>query len=305
MNLSMRTIRHALPPGVSGRASSRPALGAAIAIASLLLAACAGAPAPQPGAVPATSLDTTPEIRPGVSAGYLADEAIPDSLHLVPAPPAPGSAALAHDHAVMRAALAMRDTPRFEQARIDADLDFPFAAGTFACALGTRIDAQHTPAAYRLLRRTLADASHSTRTAKDHYQRTRPFVENGAPTGPGAGGAQVRGDRSYPSGHAAIGWTWALVLAQLAPERTDALVARGRNFGESRLVCNMHWQSDILQSRFMGSATFARLQSDPGFRADMAAASKELALARAQGLQPDRDCAAEAAALSLPLDGVL
>ena len=95
------------------------------------------------------------------------------------------------------------------------------------------------------------------------------------------------------------------MLTQAAPERTDALLARGRNFGESRLVCNVHWQSDILQGRFLGAGTFARLQSDPAFRADMDAAATELAAARAQGLAPDRDCAAEATALAQPLAGAL
>jgi len=52
----------------------------------------------------------------------------------------------------------------------------------------------------------------------------------------------------------ALGWAWALILAEIAPERADALFARGRSYGESRLVCNVHCQSDILQGRFMGLA---------------------------------------------------
>jgi acid phosphatase (class A) len=276
----------------------------ALATTAALLVACAAAPvATAPSAAAVT--DKVPELRPGVPAGYLATQAIPDSQALVPAPPAPGSAALAQDHAVMHGALALRDTPRFAQATRDADLDFPFAAGTFACALGTGIDAQHTPAAYRLLQRTLDDAARSTRTAKQRYGRVRPFVENGAPTCTPADETALRGSGSYPSGHVAVGWMWALVLAQAAPERTDALLARGRSFGESRLVCNVHWQSDLLQARFMAAGTFARLQSDPVFRADIAAASAELAQARMQGLAPGRDCAAEAAALAQALPGAL
>ncbi|GAB3511500.1 acid phosphatase [Pseudoxanthomonas daejeonensis] len=273
-------------------------------LGALLLAGCTSAPAPRAAeAAPAPA--AVPEIRPGVPAGYLTAAAIPDSLALVPAPPAAGSAALAQDHAVMKAALALRGTPRFQQATQDADLDFPFAAGTFACALGVGLDAQHTPATVRLLQRTLMDAAISTRAAKERYQRTRPFVENAAPTCTPNDEAALRGNGSYPSGHVAIGWTWALVLSQVAPERTDALLARGRNFGESRLVCNVHWQSDMLQGRFMASGTFARLQADPVFRADVAAATRELADARAQGLPPGRDCAAEAAALAQPLQGAL
>ena len=136
----------------------------ALACAATVLAACAATPvADTPrGSTPAASTTApVPELRPGVLAGYLAADAIPDSLALVPPPPPPaaGSAALAQDHAVMRAALALRGTPRFEQAARDADLDFPFAAGTFACTLGVRIDAERTPATYRLLRRSLCAIS--------------------------------------------------------------------------------------------------------------------------------------------------
>ena len=278
----------------------RPPLAAGLAI---LLAACAGAPVATqvPAAIPAA----VPEIRPGVPAGYLDRSTIPDSQALVPAPPATGSAGLAQDHAVMQAALALRGTPRFEQASLDADLDFPFAAGTFACALGASIDAQSTPATYRLLRRTLIDGAFSTRAAKELHQRTRPFVENGKPTCTPEDEAELRGNGSYPSGHTAIGWLWALVLAQAVPERADALLARGRSYGESRLVCNVHWNSDILQGRFMGSGTFARLQSDPVYQADMAAAKVELAAARAPGSASGRDCTAEAAALAQALPGAL
>ncbi|MFD1042174.1 acid phosphatase [Pseudoxanthomonas kaohsiungensis] len=280
----------------------------ALACSATMLAACAATPVadtPRGSSPAASTTAPVPELRPGILAGYLAADAIPDSLALAPPPPAAGSAALAQDHAVMRAALALRGTPRFEQAARDADLDFPFAAGTFACTLGVRIDAERTPATYRLLRRSLVDAAMATRAAKERYQRARPFVENGAPTCTPDDEAALRGNGSYPSGHVAIGWMWALVLTQAVPAHTEALLARGRSFGESRAVCNVHWQSDILAGRFMAAGTFARLQSDAAFRADVAAASVELAAARTQGQAPDRDCAAEAAALAIPLPGVL
>ena len=72
---------------------------------------------------------------------------------------------------------------------------------------------------------------------------------------------------SYPSGHTAIGWAWALVLCEIAPEQTEAILARGRAFGESRMVCNVHWQSDVIEGRFMGASVVARLHAEPQFRA--------------------------------------
>ena len=110
----------------------------------------------------------------------------------------------------------------------------------------------------------------------------------------------MRKDGSYPSGHTAIGWAWALILTEIAPERADAVLARGRAFGESRVVCNVHWHSDVVEGRFMGAAAVARLHADPGFLADIEAVKAEYAKVRAEGLKPPRDCRAEAKALAQP-----
>ena len=77
----------------------------------------------------------------------------------------------------------------------------------------------------------------------------------------------------------------------------NALVARGQAFGQSRVICGVHWQSDVTQGRIIGAATVARLHADPVFRAQFDAARQELAVVRAKGLKPAGDCAAEAAAL--------
>lgn len=252
-------------------------------LAACLLGAALAAPARQ------ASPDT----------GYLAAEALPDGVALVPPPPAPGSAEEARDQAHMQAALALRDRPRFAQARADADLDFPQAAALFECALGVPVDAQRTPATLRLLQRSLVDAARSTRGAKQKYQRPRPFLANGAPTCTPEEEASLRDSGSYPSGHAAIGWAWALTLAAAAPERGDALLARGREFGDSRVLCNVHWRSDVEQGQLLGTATFLRLLAEPAFRADLEAATTELAALRRAGATPARACPVPAALAAL------
>jgi len=239
-----------------------------------------------------------PEIRPRVLAGYLQPEALPNSLTLLPPPPAEGSAALALDEEVSRRSLALRSTPRWNLAAEDADLMFPQAAATFSCALDAPITEEDTPHLYMLLRRTLADAGLSTYTAKNRYKRTRPFVVNKEPTCSPDEEEYLMKNGSYPSGHTAIGWAWALLLSEIAPEQTDAILARGRAFGQSRVICNVHWQSDVIEGRFMGAAAVARMHSDPAFRADIEAAKVELAAVRAKGLKPTRDCGAEADALA-------
>ncbi len=265
----------------------RPLLGAAIVVT---LASCA-ASVPRSTAVEANV--TTRAI------GYLQADAVPDSLSLVPAPPAADSAGFALDEQVSREARALRGSPRFAQAHRDAELGFPEGADQFACALDLDVSAQQTPALYTLLERSRIDASAATKAAKNHYKRPRPFMVNGEPTCTPEDEAGLRKNGSYPSGHTSIGWAWALILSEISPDRADAIQARGRNYGESRLVCNVHWQSDILEGRFMGAAAVARLHDNPAFQKDLLAARREIAAARAKGLHASRDCAAEEAVLKV------
>jgi hypothetical protein len=157
-----------------------------------------------------------------------------------------------------------------------------------------------------LLRRTLADAGLSTYTAKNQYQRTRPFMVNGGPICTPGEEEGLRKDGCYPSGHTAIGWAWALILTEIAPDRADAILARGRAFGESRVVCNVHWHSDVVEGRFMGAAAVARLHADTAFRAELKDAKAELTAVRAKVLKPTRGCQVEAESLAQhlqPLNG--
>ncbi|MEI7514311.1 MAG: hypothetical protein WCK81_02895 [Betaproteobacteria bacterium] len=90
-----------------------------------------------------------------------------------------------------------------------------------------------------------------------------------------------------------------LILTELAPERSQALLERATAFGQSRAVCAVHWKSDIDVGQLMGAAAVAKLHGNADFLAQLGAARAEIASARTQGSQPNRDCAAEANALAL------
>src|SRR5690606_38014770 len=80
---------------------------------------------------------------------------------------------------------------------------------------------------------------------------------------------------SYPSGHSAVGWLYALVLAEVDPEHAAAIIARGRAYGESRVVCGVHFVSDVDAGRLASSAVFAALAGNAEFQADIASAREE------------------------------
>ena len=232
-----------------------------------------------------------PQVRPNYVIGYLEPAELPDSRALVPVPPAASSAALAADEETYRTTRKLFSTPRGALATKDASLDFPGAADTYSCALDMPVTAEGTPHLYMLLRRVRADASRATDKAKDFYQRRRPFMAHGDQS---CTPAEKMKDDSYPSGHSSIGWAWALVLTELAPDRANAILPRGAAFGQSRVICGVHWQSDVEAGRLVGAATVARLHVNPVFKAQLAVARKEIEAARAAGAKPLLNCATEA-----------
>ena len=231
--------------------------------------------------------------------GYLDSADLPLRLALLGAPPKPGSAALARDEEARRAALALRGTAREKLAAADAELSFPGPAKAFSCAMGTPITEKSTPHLYTLMQRTLTDAGGSTYAGKNAYNRTRPFVAHNEGTCRKDMEPLLRTDGSWPSGHSAAGWAWGLLLAEIQPARATELMTRGLSFGQSRVICDAHWQSDVDAGRIMGAATVASLHSNPAFLADLAAAKKEVEAAQKAGLKPTEDCATESVALSL------
>jgi acid phosphatase (class A) len=256
-------------------------------LALLTLAGCATVSPP-------TSPDGLSGGRPGYVIGYLQPAQLPSGQAFLPPPPAAGSAVLAADEEAYKSTRKLRGTPRWNLATKDADLTFPNAADTFSCALGMNISQEATPHLNMLIRRVRADASRANDKAKDLYKRKRPYLAHGDES---CTPQEKHKDDSYPSGHSSIGWAWALVLAEIAPDRADAIFARGLAFGESRVVCGVHWNSDIQAGRVVGASAVSRLHADPVFKAQLELARKEIEAARKAGAKSPLDCGAEAKAL--------
>lgn len=250
-----------------------------------------------------SKLGTIPEFHPelglGALQGYLNPRDIPNSLALVPPPPAPGSTAYALDVETAKDTFALRDSPRFALAASDFDLHLTNFIADFACALKVQITKDNAPYLYTLLCRSFSDIGQSTYAAKNFYGRKRPFQENGEPLAVPAAREFLEKDPAYPSGHTSLGFGFALLLSEVAPDCANDLLARGRAYGESRIVCNHHWASDVVWGGFMGAATVARLHADPTFCADMEAAKAEYSALRAKAAALTCGCAAETAALAL------
>jgi len=220
------------------------------------------------------ALAQTPEL-----AGYLTADTMPQTLRILPAPPPAGSGRAADDTAIFARTRAMAGSPRWSLATLDADLT-P-RAGMFACAIGVRLDAANAPTLDRMLHRMGYDARAVVDPPKDSFNRPRPYVGvAGNPPICVPKTDSLARSASYPSGHATVAWAWGLILAELAPDRATEILMRARAIGESRIVCGVHYLSDVEEGRTNGSILVAALHSSPEFRADMERARAEVAAAR-------------------------
>ena len=208
--------------------------------------------------------------------GFLTPQSAPDSLAILPPPPPENSVTFLADKAQYETGRTLID--KFRQQLAASDADYKNFATAFSSAFGVPISETQTPALSQLLQNVLQDShDFAMRAAKDHYQRVRPFVMYKDSTCTPAKDKKMAKTGSYPSGHASFGWATALVLAEINPARQTAILRRGYEFGQSRVVCGAHWQSDVDSGRIMGAAVVAALHANEKFAQEMAAAKREFA----------------------------
>jgi acid phosphatase (class A) len=172
----------------------------------------------------------------------------------------------------------------------------------YSCAAGMALDPAIDLALFRLLRRMVGDSEAIEQHAKLVYKRPRPFVENGGPMCT-PDDKSILASYSYPSGHSTFSWTAGMIMAELMPERATPLMKRARSYGESRVVCGAHYESDVEAGRVVASALFAVLQTNSQFRADLDSARAELTANRARSSAPAdaAECRLEADADANPV----
>lgn len=276
---------------------------AALAVGLAVLVACAGGisqtatqPAVTTPLAPAASAQT-PAARP---AGFLTSATLPNAIATIPVAPKEGEARNTLDWDIFRKTRALEGTDRWALAKSDDSYKPVDLLKDFSCSVGVSLTPENSPTLMSILQRTTLDAGLAAEAAKQLYRRTRPFLHN-----PGnicidrEGGIAKSFD--YPSGHASLGWTAGLVIAQLAPDHATPVLARGRAYGESRVVCGVHNMSAVEAGRTNAAGVFAALQGSDEYRAALDKARAELAAARAAGGVPDAAACTKEAELVKPL----
>jgi len=71
---------------------------------------------------------------------------------------------------------------------------------------------------------------------------------------------------SYPSGHTTYGYTGAVVLAVLVPERYGQMMVRAAEYGNDRIIVGAHYAMDVLAGRTLALYDMSHLlANDPAY----------------------------------------
>ncbi|MCU1250197.1 MAG: hypothetical protein JWQ49_3226 [Edaphobacter sp.] len=142
----------------------------------------------------------------------------------------------------------------------------------FESVLGTGFTAEALPVTATLSAHIRKDESAASGSLKKFYHRPRPYQVDSTlhpvcPLNPEP--------TSYPSGHSLSGYLLAFTLVQLVPEKRQQILDRADEYVHNRLICGVHYASDIEASRSVAYAIFGSLLASPEFQRDLGAAREE------------------------------
>ena len=207
---------------------------------------------------------------------YFTTGEMPDMLKWCPAPPDTTSAHFAYDIMQYFWGKTMRlDKERADIAIRDAVYGLDCIIREFSEPFGLQISKEETPEIYKVLREGTATCDSICTFPKKYYMRKRPFMRFKEQTLTPDDEPALSRNGSYPSGHTLLGWSSALLLSEINPDRADTILARGLMYGESRVIVGAHWQSDVDAARLAASAAYARLHTSERFLEQMRLARQE------------------------------
>jgi acid phosphatase (class A) len=198
----------------------------------------------------------------------------PDGVALLGPPPVPGSGEEAADLATVRLAFKGRTPEEELQAKKE---DEKLSLSLFEPAIGPIFQSGKLPQTEALLKKMKKEMGEAVSVPKEHWKRLRPYQMDAELTF-----GRPEKSFSYPSGHSTWGTVHALVLAELFPEKRDAILAIGRNIGWDRVLVGKHFPTDVRAGRVLGQAIVREMLASPAFQHDLAAAKMEVQAAQNQ-----------------------
>ena len=193
-------------------------------------------------------------------------------LHLdliLPLPFSRDSTATASELAELHRIESTRTPAQVAQAQADDHEEDIFI---FKSVMGPGFTAEALPITAALSAHIRKDEGAAGGPLKNIYRRPRPYQADSTlhpvcPLNPEP--------TSYPSGHSLSGYLLALTLVQMVPEKRQQIFDRVDEYVHNRLVCGVHYASDIDASRKLAYAIFGSIAVSSRFQHDLAAARDE------------------------------
>ena len=211
---------------------------------------------------------------------YFTKAELPNMANILPAPPEFESARFVADQSQYLWGKLMRlDEARCAQAQRDAVYSMQTIIDEFGSIFGLEITKEGTPEIYSILQDVCASCDSIYSDAKVYFDRKRPYAYYNEGTIVPEKEEKHRNEGSYPSGHTVLGWTSALLLADInqSPEAMEGLLTRGYEFGQSRVIAGYHWQSDVDAGRMAGTVLYQLIRNHKRFIEQLAKARAEFA----------------------------
>jgi len=209
---------------------------------------------------------------------YFTKAQLPNMANILPAPPEFESARFVADQSQYLWVKLMRlDEARCAQAKRDAVYSMATIIEEFGDIFGLKITKEDTPEIYTILQDVCASCDSIYSDAKAYFNRMRPYAYYNEGTIVPEKEEKHRTEGSYPSGHTVLGWTSALLLADIntSPKAMEGLLTRGYEFGQSRVIAGYHWQSDVDAGRMAGTVLYQMIRNHERFIGQLARARAE------------------------------
>jgi acid phosphatase (class A) len=206
------------------------------------------------------------------STAYFIDPVMLDLRMILPPPPAQNSditrAELVDLHRIEK----LRTPEQIAAAQVD---DHEQDIFIFKAVMGQNFTASDLPLTAALSIHIHNDESVASKPLKTSFARPRPYQFDSSlhPV------CELdKQPNSYPSGHTLSGYLLAFTLVQMVPEKQEQIMQRADDYAHNRMVCGVHYPSDIEASRKTAYALFGYMLANPRFQKELAAARDETRL---------------------------
>jgi acid phosphatase (class A) len=198
---------------------------------------------------------------------YVAADAI-NLVNLLPPPPAMDSKETAGE---------IEEMLRFQNTRTPAMVDYAQKDQTisvfrFATVLGDNFNEGNLPFTAGFFRNVQSNASLFIDPAKDYWKRPRPsnYDRRIIPC------LTIPKSAAYPSGHSTEGNLFAIILANMIPEKRAVIFNRGWEFAMNRVIGGVHYPSDAMAGRISAALIAQELFGNAGFKKDYETSKAEI-----------------------------